>query len=226
MAAQRKLTGFYAGLAAIVVVGAGALWMARRSGEGTGPQMLDSAVAPITDGFEGYVQGSDSAPVTIVEYADFECPACAQFAVLTGPDIKQRLVATGRVRWIFRDFPLTDIHRNAMTAHLAAACADEQGRFWEMHDQLFFNHRRWAYESRPERPMRELAGAIGLEQSRFNECLSSARYRDRILAIKQRGAESGISSTPTFDINNQRVNRVITFDSLRALVDRLAPPTP
>ena len=224
MAAQR-LTGFYAGLAAIVVIGAGALWLARRSGQGTGPQVVDPAPAVTPGSFQGYVQGSDSAPVTIIEYADFECPACMQFAVLTGPDIKRRLVETGRVRWIFRDFPIEG-HRNSMPAHLAAACADEQGRFWEMHDQLFFNHRRWVLESRPERRIRDLAGAIGLDDKRFNECLSSARYRDRILATRQIGVERGVSSTPTFEVNNLRVTGALGFDSLRVLVDRMSPPRP
>jgi protein-disulfide isomerase len=222
MAAQRQLTGFYIGLAAIVVVGAGALWMARRSGQGTGPQVIDPA--PTTTGsFEGYVQGSDSAPVTIIEYADFECPACAQFAVLTGPDIKQRLVQTGRVRWIFRDFPIEG-HHNSMPAHLAAACAADQGRFWEMHDQLYFNHRRWVLETRPERRIRELAVAAGVNERQFNECVSSARHRDRILATRQIGIERGVSSTPTFEINNLRVSGALGFDSLRVLVDRVSPP--
>jgi protein-disulfide isomerase len=224
MAAQR-LTGFYVGLAAIAVIGAGALWFARRSGQGSGPVVLDSVPAVAAGTFQGYVQGSDSAPVTIIEYADFECPACMQFAVLTGPDIKRRLVETGRVRWIFRDFPIEG-HRNSMPAHLAAACADEQGRFWEMHDQLFFSHRRWVLEPRPERRIRELALAIGLDEERFNECVSGARYRDRILATRQAGVERGVSSTPTFDVNHLRVTGAIGFDSLRVLVDRLSPPRP
>jgi protein-disulfide isomerase len=211
---------FYAALAAIVVVGVGALWMARRSNPGGAPEQIvaDSVPASAAGDFQGYVQGSDSAPVTIVEYADFECPACAQFAVLTGPDIKQRLVETGRVRWIFRDFPIEG-HRNSFPAHLAAACADEQGRFWAMHDQLYFNHRRWVLEARPERRIRELARSIGLDGERFDECLDSARYRDRILAMRQRGTERGVSQTPTFEVNNLRVAGAIGYDSLRTLVD-------
>jgi protein-disulfide isomerase len=222
MAGQR-LTGFYLGLAAIAVIGVGALWFARRSGQGTGPVVLDSVPAVAAGAFQGYVQGSDSAPVTIIEYADFECPACAQFAVLTGPDVKRRLVETGRVRWIFRDFPIED-HRNSIPAHLAAACADEQGKFWEMHDQLYFNHRRWVLESRPQRRIRELALAIGLDEDRYNQCVSSARYSGRIMATRQIGVERGVGVTPTFEVNNLRVTGSIGFDSLRALVDRLSPP--
>jgi protein-disulfide isomerase len=216
---------FYTVLAAIVVVGVGALWLARRAGQGEGAQVVDAPPAVAAGEFEGYVQGSDSAPVTIIEYADFECPACAQFAVLTGPDIQQRLVETGRVRWIFRDFPIEG-HQNSMPAHLAAACADEQGRFWAMHDQLYFNHRRWVTESRPERRIRELARAIGLDEDRYQECMSSQRYRDRILATRQKAAERGIGSTPTFEVNNLRVSGALGYDSLRTLVDRVTPPRP
>jgi protein-disulfide isomerase len=219
------MTGFYIGLGAIVVLGAGALLMARRSGQGSTVEVVDSLPAAAAGAFEGYVLGTDSAPVTIVEYADFECGACMQFAVLTGPDVKQRLVRTGRVRMIFKDFPLEG-HRNALPAHLAAACAGEQGKFWEMHDQLFFNHRRWVPQTRPERQLRELAAAIpGIDASRFNDCLSSARYRDRILASQRAGAERGVGSTPTFEINNLRVTGALGYDSLRALVDRVSPPS-
>jgi protein-disulfide isomerase len=176
--------------------------------------------------FEGYVLGHDSAPVTIIEYADFECGACAQFAVLTGPDVKQRLVQTGRVRWVFRDFPL-DGHPNSMPAHLAAACAGEQGRFWEMHDQLYFNHRRWVLEARPQRRIRELAEAIpGIDRRRFAECQESAQYQSRVLATRQIGLERRVSSTPTFEINNLRVTGALGYDSLRALVDKAAARTP
>jgi protein-disulfide isomerase len=222
MAQQRGLKGFYVGLTAIAVVGAGALYLAR--GRGADPQTIDPT--PVAaGGFPGYAIGPDSAPVTIVEYADFECGACAEFAILTGPDIKERLVATGRVRWIFRDFPIEG-HRNAMPAHLAAACADEQGQFWAMHDQIFFNHGRWVPEARPERRFREFARAIGLDGDRFDDCLSSGRYRERILATRQEGVTRGIGSTPTFEINNQRMIGVMGYDELRAHVDRLAPVQP
>lgn len=224
MAGPRGMRGFYLGLAAIAVIGVVGLWLARQAGRGAGPQVVDPV--PLAAGaFEGHVLGSDSAPVTIVEYADFECPACAQFAVLTGPDIKQRLVATGRVRWIFRDFPL-DGHRNAMPAHLAAACAGEQGQFWAMHDQIFFNHGRWVSEARPERRLRELARAVGLDGDRFDECLDSGRYRDRILASKQAGIERGVASTPTFEFNGLRVSGALLYDRVRAIVDSLSGVAP
>jgi protein-disulfide isomerase len=90
----------------------------------------------------GYLMGNASAPVQILEFADFECPACGSFATLTEPDVRKRLVQTGQVSFRFLDFPLP-IHRNTWDASMAAACANEQGKFWEMHDQIFATQDQW-----------------------------------------------------------------------------------
>jgi len=219
MAGQQRLTWFYVALAVIALVGVAALVMARgRSGGGTTvvePVVADSTVFP------GHALGSDSAPVTIIEYADFQCPACGKFAVLTEPDVRTRLVNTGRVRWIFRDFPL-DGHPNSMPAHLAAACASEQGKFFEMHDQLYFNQGRWALEARPQREFRAYARAIGLDLGRYDGCVDAKRYLGRLTAMKDDALRRGINSTPTFDIDNRRMSGYIDYDSLKVLVDRAA----
>jgi protein-disulfide isomerase len=217
MAGQMKL--FYSGLAAIAVVGVGMIWLARS--RGAEPQAVPAAVGAA---FEGHVMGSDSAPVTVVEYADFECPACAQFAVLTAPDIKQRLVATGQVRWVFRDFPIEG-HPNTLPAHHAAQCAGEQGRFFEMHDQLYFNHGRWVTERRPERRFREFAQAIGLALGRYDECMSSGRYMARLQQSRLDALAAGVSSTPTFDIGGQRISGALLYDDFKRLVDQAAART-
>ncbi|NIR45311.1 MAG: thioredoxin domain-containing protein, partial [Gemmatimonadetes bacterium] len=117
MARSMNMKVFYIGLGVIAVAGGVALWLAARGGGG-GP--VSVAPMPVDIGsFDGYTIGSDSAPVEVVEFADFQCPACARFAILTAPDLKSRLVATGRVRWTFRDFPLP-IHDKAELAHHAA----------------------------------------------------------------------------------------------------------
>jgi protein-disulfide isomerase len=198
--------------------------MARRSAPPAVVQVVDSAPAD-SIAFEGHVQGSDSAPVTVVEYADFVCPACAQFAIYTMEDARRRLIQTGQVRWVFRDFPL-NIHPNAMAAHLAAACAGEQGRFWEMHDQLYFNHGRWVREARPERRLRDFARDLGLDLSAYDRCVADAGIRARIEASARDAAERGIGSTPTFDVGTRRVSGILLFDSLRTLVERAMPRPP
>jgi protein-disulfide isomerase len=219
MAGQQQLRWFYLALAVIAVAGVAALVTARgRRDTGTqvvAPVVADSAVFP------GHVIGSDSAPVTIIEYADFECPACGKFAVLTEPDIRTRLVSTGRVRWIFRDFPLEG-HANSMLAHMAAACAGDQGKFFEMHDQLYFNQGRWALESRPQREFRAYARAIGLDLDRYDECVDSGRYLGRLTAMREDALRRGINSTPTFEFGSRRMSGYIDYDSLKVLIDRAA----
>jgi protein-disulfide isomerase len=219
MAGQQRLKLFYVALGVIAVAGIAAILMAWGKGR-PGTQVIGPVVADSTV-FPGHVLGSDSAPVTITEYADFQCPACSKFAVLTAPDVRQRLVSTGRVRWIFRDFPL-DGHPNSMPAHLAAACAGEQGKFWEMHDELYFNQGRWAPVSRPQRDFRAYAKAIGLDLGRYDDCVDSGRYQARMMALKEDGMRRGVNSTPTFDIGTLRMTGYIDYDSLKVLVDQAA----
>jgi protein-disulfide isomerase len=216
---------FYAALGVIAVVGIAAIWTARgRSSQGEPAVPLAPAALPAAD-FAGYVMGNDSARVEIVEYADFQCPACRVFAILTAPDVRERMVATGRVRWRFRDFPLPQ-HQNALAAHLAAACADEQGRFWEMHDQLFYGQSDWSEDRRAERRFREYAQAIRLDMARYGDCMENRRYAARVEAMKQRGIELGVGSTPTFIVGSLRVPGAISYDSLNILVERAAAAQP
>lgn len=172
--------------------------------------------------FEGYVIGSDSAPVTIVEYADFQCPACRQHAVLTMPDVLQRYVATGKVKWVFKDFPL-DIHPNARTAHLAAACAADQGRFMEMHDQLFYGQNDWSQTRRPRRHFDDYAEAVGLDAGEFDECMDSRKFAGRIEASVRDGVSAGVGTTPTFIIEGRVVTGTIPFDQLASRIEALLP---
>src|SRR5438034_4678505 len=120
------MKGFYALLAVVAVVGAGALWYGSRPR----PAPLQSAPPPVAaaDGFRGYTLGSDAARVEVIEYSDFECPFCASFATVQMPVIREQLLATGKVRWRYRDFPLPG-HQYARYAALAAPCGGEQGKF-------------------------------------------------------------------------------------------------
>jgi len=212
MAQSVSLKPFYVALGVIAV--AGGAWIVTASGGRTVtlPEMATGSAFP------GYTLGSDSAKVEIIEYADFQCPACAMFAILTSPDVKSRLVSTGRVRWTFRDFPLPT-HTKAPMAHLAAACADDQGQFWAMHDQLFYNQGAWI-QGRARRLMDGYAQVIGLEMSEFKQCMSDQRHVDRIAATRNAGQQLGISSTPSFIIGDQLVSGAISIDRVIELVER------
>jgi protein-disulfide isomerase len=219
MTQQRSLRFFYIALGLIAIGGLIAIWMVRQSNAARTAAREAGPVPVNAAGFEGWVMGSDSAAVEIVEYADFECGACAHFSILTGPDIRDRLVASGRVRWRFRDFPLQG-HPNSPAAHHAAACAGEQGRFWEMQEQIFYNQARWARDRRPGRRIRDYARAVGLDMGQYDDCMDEQRYVGQIQASYQEGLAVGVSSTPSFVIGDLLVIGSLPYDSVVALVER------
>jgi protein-disulfide isomerase len=213
---------FYALLGVVALAGAVALWYAgaaRPDAGGLAPGA--PAPAPATDGFRGFTLGTDSATIEIVEYSDFECPYCAQFAAVQMPTIKEQLVETGRVRWRYRDFPLPSHPYSRLASH-AAHCAAEQNRFWEMHDQLFFNH-SWAQRGRdPSKLFREFAGRIALDLNAYDECMASGRHAGRIEASRIEGDRLGVSGTPTFFINGRLYQGSRSSDGFKAAVDSLS----
>jgi protein-disulfide isomerase len=224
MTEQRSLKPFYLAMAALAIAGAVLIGRAV-SQRGASPPSL-AAPLPMSLGAaagpRGVALGSESAPLEIAEYSDFQCPFCARFAVLQLPDIKQRLVETGRLRWRFMHFPL-DNHRNSPAAHLAAACAGEQGRFWPMHDMLYMAQDEWAASRRPERQFREYARRLDLDDSRYESCVTEQRPWPQVLADRRFGDSLGVNSTPTFFVNGRPLATVPSFDEIRAIVDSLAP---
>ena len=225
MALPRQMKVFYFALGTILVVGAFLLvrQVTRRGQTESVTQTFQSApVAPVAPGALGHVLGSDSAPVEIVEFADFECPACARFAILQFPYVYERLIATGRVRWRFMDFPLQG-HTNSPTAHLAAACADEQGKFFPMIDLIFNRQNDWAYESRPDRPIRDFARSLGLDLGRYDSCMETRHAQPMVDADYAEGERLGVDATPTFIVNGRMWPTVLDYDQIKAIVDSLAP---
>ncbi len=209
--------GFWMALAAVAVIGLSALsWVATRPK--TTSTKIDPSLPPLKA--EGYLLGSPTAPVEVIEFADFECPGCGQFATLTEPDIRTRLVNTGQVRMRFMDFPLS-IHRNTWDASLAASCANEQGKFWEMHDLIFQNQDKWNGEAtkRPRGPLGDLAKGLGLDMTKYNSCMDAEKYRPQVQANLQEGERRQVQQTPTFVIGTQMVPGALPFDSFKKMVD-------
>ena len=217
MAAGRSLTPFYAGLALVAV--AGGLVIARASGQRLPPLTTDT-VAPLASGPRGVVLGPDSAKVEVMEFSDFECPWCARFAVLSMPDVRQRLLPTGHVRWRFVNFPLQG-HTKSPYAHLAAACAQEQGRFWEMHDLIYQNQEEWVSSGRFERLIDGYADRVGLDRTRYQSCVQERRTWGQVLADTALGASIGLNGTPTFFVNGRRMRDTPTVDQLVRIVDSI-----
>ncbi len=175
-----------------------------------------------TTGFSGYYLGSADAPLTVTEYADYECPACQQWFSVQFPTIEERLIRTGRVRWRYRDLPL-DQHRNARPAAHAAACADEQGKYWEMSQRIYSWDPDWTIKADGNTIFREHARALGLDLKRYDECMETARYAGRIQASRNEAAMAGASSTPTFLINGRLYGGggAVHYDMLKAMLDSL-----
>lgn len=158
-----------------------------------------------TTGFQGYVLGSADAPVEIVEYADFQCPSCAGFDQVQFPDVKRRLIDAGKARFIHRDYPLDDIHPHARLAAHAAACADDQGKFWDVKDGIYRRQGEWTFGNTRKAYgiFGEIVAAAGADRSAWESCMESGRHAARIQSSSEEGSRLGVRSTPTFLIGGQ-----------------------
>jgi len=175
-----------------------------------------------TSGFHGYVKGSKDAPVEITEFADYQCPFCQTFATLQMPTIEDRLINSGRLRWRYRDFPLQQHQFGRLAAH-SAACADEQGKYWAQHEQIYQGQSEWA-AARDAGPLfRNYARTAGLDLGRYDSCMKSGKYAGRIQASYNEGVQLGVSSTPTLLIGNRLYRGRLDSDAIIKMVDSLAP---
>jgi protein-disulfide isomerase len=224
MAGTTSLNRFYLILLVVAVAGGGLLFWQVRRGVPSIPANV-TVTAADTAGFQGYFLGNANAPVVITEYADYQCPACQTFDMVQFPDIVRQLVETGKVRWRYRDFPLNS-HPFARLAAHSAACADDQGRYWEQHASIYQGQSNWARETEPSGTFRGYAERIGLDLKVYDECMMSAKYAGRIQASYDEGVRVGVNGTPTFLIGDRLYGGLSNSDALKALVDSLTPATP
>jgi len=171
---------------------------------------------------QGHLMGKADAPVQVIEFGDFECPACGNFATITEPDVRTRLINTGIVAFHYYDFPLSQ-HRNSFTAHLAAACAADQGKFWEMHDRLYAGQDEWSDlidpgMTDPMSVFRRYAKELGLDVKTWENCVTSQKYTAQIKGNQAEGMRRNVQQTPTIIIGDQQVNGV-SYDQFKQLVD-------
>lgn len=209
--------GFYIALVVVAIAGIAAIsYLATKGSQASRVTEVDPTLPPVDA--VGYVIGDSAAPVEVLEFADFECGACAQFALLTAPDVKQRLVETGQIRLRIMDVPW---HTNAWTASLAAACANAQGKFWEMHDALYNTQDRWNTQatSNPLKPILEAARSAGVDADRLESCVQERTYQANVQAHLREAQSRGVRATPSFIIGGKLVPGAISYDRFKAYVD-------
>ncbi len=161
------------------------------------------------DGFPAL--GPAEAPVTIVEFSDFECPFCGR-VVPTLEEVRKNYGE--KVRLVFRQFPLNNIHPNAQKAAEASLCAHDQQKFWPMHDAMFKEQRSLGVEQ-----LKEKAARLGLEAGAFNECLDSGRHADQVAADLEAGGSLGVTGTPALFINGRFLSGAQPYDEIARLID-------
>ncbi|MBU1120325.1 DsbA family protein [Candidatus Micrarchaeota archaeon] len=165
---------------------------------GTPPEKVQAKADPTeVSADDDAFLGSEDAPVTIIEFSDYECPFCARFYSQTLPSLKEKYIETGKAVFIYRDFPL-GFHQFAQKAAEATECADEQGKFWEMHDKIFENQ-----DALDEASLKKYAEEIGLNSGEFNSCLDSGEMTSEVQKDLSEGQTYGVSGTPSFFINGR-----------------------
>lgn len=156
--------------------------------------------APQADPLAARTRGSARAPVTVYEMADFQCPACRQFFETTLPVIDTAYLRTGKVRWVFINMPLTQIHRNAAAAAEVAMCAARQAQFWPVHDLLYRHQGEWAQLPDPMPAFRQLVDSAKLDTGAFTACVTTHATADEIAKDAVAARRSGADATPSFFI--------------------------
>jgi len=185
-------------LLALVVTAPAAAQAKRDTGAASGAATGTDSTA--TDPLAGRTRGSARAPVTVYEMSDFQCPYCRRFALETFPALDAAYVATGKVRWVFINFPLTSIHPNALAAAEVAVCAAQQDAFWRVHDLLYRYQEIWAPLKEPAAFFLTLADSAKISRPALLACVRSPATQETVAAEAQGAERSGASSTPSFYI--------------------------
>lgn len=145
--------------------------------------------------------GKADANVVVRLYSDFQCPACKAAEPAFRAIVEE---FKDRVKFVWKDFPLTAIHFNARVAANAARCAEAQGKFWEYHDKLFETQANWSFEQNPKERFAQFARDLGLNETEFTKCFDSRQFDDRVMADVREGEGNGVNATPTFYVNDRQ----------------------
>jgi protein-disulfide isomerase len=169
------------------------------------------------------VLGSPDAKVLMIEFGDYQCPSCRMFWKDIEPRLKKDYIDTGKVKLVFRDFPLMQSHPEALLAAMAVNCAGEQGKYWQYHDKVF----REQYNKGDDvirlkaADLKKWAKDVGVEQPKFDQCLDSEKFKDEVMKDKADGDAAGVQGTPTFFINGRVMGGAQMYPEYRKVIDEL-----
>ncbi len=174
--------------------------------------VIESEIRGISD---DVVRGDPDASVVIVEFCDFQYKECAK----AYPAVKRVLEAySGKVKFVYRDFPLSDVHAFAQDAAEAAECAGEQGKYWEYHDKLFEYQQEWVEKGMSQ--LKKYAEELKLDMEKFNSCVDSGKFKEEVLKDFNDGKYLGINSVPFFLINNRTLTGARTFEDIQNVIEK------
>jgi protein-disulfide isomerase len=185
-----------------------------------GYQVEGTKVSGPAGSAEGRTLGNPDAPVTMVEFSDFQCPYCAQYALETLPQIEVQYIETGLVYYVFKDLPLP-FHAHAQKAAEASHCAAAQDRFWEMHDLLFENQAQWAAldGAGALAAFATYAAQLELDEAAFEACLSSGQFAEKVARDQSEAERAGVQMVPSFFINDRRSAGAYPFAEFQRLLE-------
>ncbi|HEX8392119.1 MAG TPA: DsbA family protein [Longimicrobium sp.] len=193
----------------IVALGGGFFLFRQASGGGGAPPAATLQPVNLTpeqmQSVAGISKGSPNAPVVIMEFADFQCPGCGRFATFYEP-LVQEWIDNGTVRFVWYDYPLPELHKNAVLAARAGRCANDQNRFWQFHDHIFARQPEWSESDDAAGIFAGYMKSVGGDEAAFSQCLRSDRFLKEVSESHSFGSSLGVNGTPTLIINGKRVS--------------------
>jgi protein-disulfide isomerase len=222
---RSSLTPFYVILGLVLLAGIGLLATKLKPGSqaaantGVAVQLTPEELQRV----QGISIGRADAPITIYEFADYQCPHCAQFAAFIEPLIRQNLVETGKARYVFYEFPLN--FKWSFLSARAGRCANEQGKFWDFHGIVFARQRQWSFDPDAAAQFVEYARTIpGMDVDKFEQCVRSDRYQKEVSASHQFGLSLGVGGTPSLYVNGRKIEPLPeSYSELEARLREIAP---
>lgn len=180
---------------------------------------IDNAVSEITISKTDHIRGAEDGKVTLVEFADFQCPACGAYEPLL-----RQVTADNKsvLKVVFKNFPLTQVHQNALLGAKAAEAAGLQGKFWEMHDILFDKQTEWSLGLNARDIIMGYAKELKLDTTKFSNDLNSKEIEDKILAELKEGLDIGVQGTPTFFLNGKKIDNPQSLEAFDKLIREAA----